>query len=701
MKSYWFSLFVIGLLLAACNPGVTETGDPTQIPTIETEVEAQPEVNPISGGTLVFSFGGGNPRHFNPALLSGSATVIPGTQMFASPLRFDKNWNPKPYLAESWEVSDDGLSITLNLVKNAVFHDGSPITSTDLAFSLNIVKEFHPFKTMFDPVEVVETPDEHTAIIRLSQPHPAILTAMSPAFLPIMPEHIYGDGQEIPTHPANLEPVGSGPFKFVSFEPGKRIVLERFEDFFIPGRPFLEKIEFWIELDPASQVVSMTRQDAHMTSPYLNLNGLEQLENQDHLILTQQGYEGIGAINWLAFNLLREPLSDVRVRQAIAYAINLDFISQYLHQGLSNRANSPIYPDSPFFKPDLPDYAHNPDKAAELLDQAGYTLGGDGYRFSLTLDYIPVLPNQQHDVAYYIQNQLNDIGINVLVRDSASFPEWAQRIGNWEFDMTMDAVFNWADPVIGVHRTYISDNIRQGIVWSNTQNYNNPGVDVILAKAAVEIDFDKRTALYHEFQEIVAEDLPILWINTLPNHTIYHNGLGNPPLSIWGVHSPLDEVFWLDPPQTKFFEAPTLEAGKQYETIIPTGVNAIQLLSESDFFTARQNLSDPNQGFLDLDKSGLQVIGFNKEGIIFLDNSDQLQPGMDISTLVDVHGDLVLPVLIDNAENSEPEHHLHLEGVWPHPSTHVLDPVGIWCGLLTETDIVCALSWEEHLEVNP
>ena len=93
------------------------------------------------------------------------------------------------------------------------------------------------------------------------------------------------------------------------------------------------------------------------------------------------------------------------------------------------------------------------EKANELLDKAGLCAQTDGTRFSLTLDYIPIVPSQQHDVALYLKYQLEKIGIEVEVRTSAGFSEWAERIGNWDFDMTMDAVYNWGDPVIGVHRT--------------------------------------------------------------------------------------------------------------------------------------------------------------------------------------------------------------------------------------------------------
>ncbi|MEM1315265.1 MAG: ABC transporter substrate-binding protein, partial [Pseudomonadota bacterium] len=107
------------------------------------------------------------PRHLNGAVQSGTATGVPSAQIFASPLRFDNEWNPQPYLAESWEVSEDGLTFTLNLRQDALFHDGEPVTSEDVAFTIETIKENHPFKTMFAPVETVETPDAHTAVLKL------------------------------------------------------------------------------------------------------------------------------------------------------------------------------------------------------------------------------------------------------------------------------------------------------------------------------------------------------------------------------------------------------------------------------------------------------------------------------------------------------------------------------------------------------
>ena len=666
---------------------------------VELEPEATPTAPPSSpdeprrGGIVVISYGGGTPRHFNPAVASGTSTAIVGTQIFASPLRYDEHWNPQPYLAKSWDISRDGLLVTLHLVEGATFHDGHPITSEDVAFSVMTVKSYHPFKSMFAPVEEVGTPDPYTAVIRLSRPHPAILLAMSPALLPIIPKHIYGDGQDMKTHPANLAPVGSGPFRLVEYVPGESVVLERNDDYFISGRPYLDGLIIRLEPDPKAQVVDMQREEAHLLPLFVDLDALDRLGKCEHLVITSRGHEGVGAINWLAFNLLRPPLDDERVRQAIAYAVDPDFMVGYLHQGRSRRANSPISSDSPFYASDLPEYRVDLARANQLLNEAGHPTQPDGVRFSLTMDFIPVIPSQQRDVALYLERQLAKVGIKVNVRRSASFPEWAERVGNWDFDMTLDSVYNWGDPVIGVHRTYRCDNIRKGVAWSNTQNYCNPRVDELLTQAERTLDEVQRKALYKEFQQIVTEELPIMWLNLLPFHTVYHAGLGHPPLTIWGIHAPMDNIYWREPPDREYVPVPAFDSTTTRSRVQAVGMQAITLLQEVGLFEASKLCRDPEQDFLELEGTGLHLIGFTREGVIFMDNSGQMKPGIDISTILDLGGNDLLGLFLAAAEGAEGGH-MHSEAVWPHPVTHRVTPMSAWCGRLTTQDMICALEWD-------
>lgn len=160
------------------------------------------------------------PGHLNPAIVSGTPTGIPGVQLFAGLILHDEKFQPQPYLAERWTVSPDGRAYTFHLVKNATFHDGKPVTSEDVKFSIEVVKANHPFgPAMHRALEAVETPNPHRVVFRLSYPNPAFMQVIAPILLPVLPKHVYGT-EEIRKHPANLEPVGSGPFEFVEWERG-------------------------------------------------------------------------------------------------------------------------------------------------------------------------------------------------------------------------------------------------------------------------------------------------------------------------------------------------------------------------------------------------------------------------------------------------------------------------------------------------
>jgi len=489
-------------------------------------------------GTLVIA-STQTPRHLNGAVQSGTATAVPSTQIFASLLRYDNGWEPQPYLAKSWETSADGLTVTFKLVDNATFHDGKPVTSEDVAFSIMTIKENHPFQSMFAPVEAVETPDAHTAVFKLSKPHPALMLALSPALAPILPKHVYGDGQDPKSHPANSAPVGSGPFILTEFTPGEAVVMKKNPNFFLEGRPKLDEIIVRIVKDPSALLIAMENGDADLYPFMAGSQEIRRLEKVDGLTITAEGYAGVGPINWLAFNTQSDKLKDVRVRQAIAYAVDRDFITKALHRGVSQVQRGPIIESSPFFDASIAPYNVDLDKAKALMAEAGFADG-----MSLTIDYIPGPKEQQQSVAEYMKSQLKKIGIELEVRAAPDFPTWAGRVGGHDFELSMDVVFNWGDPVIGVHRTYLCDNIRKGVIWSNTQQYCNPKVDELLNAAAVELDQAKRAALYGEFQQIIGQDVPIYFINALPYHTAYKSGLQDVPTGIWGTMHPMDNVSW-------------------------------------------------------------------------------------------------------------------------------------------------------------
>lgn len=323
------------------------------------------------------------------------------------------------------------------------------------------------------------------------------------------------------------------------FTPGEAVIMKKNPNFFIDGRPKLDEIIIRIIKDPSALLIAMENGDADMYPFMAGSQEIKRLEKVDALSITTDGYAAVGPINWLAFNTASPKLSDVRVRQAISYAVDRDFITKALHRGVSTAQRGPIIESSPYFDETIPSYDVDLDKAKALMAEAGF---GDG--MELTIDYIPGPKEQQQSIAEYMKSQLKKIGVALTVRAAPDFPTWAGRVGGHDFELSMDIVFNWGDPVIGVHRSYLSDNIKKGVIWSNTQQYSNAKVDELLNAAAVELDDAKRASLYAEFQQQVAADLPVYWINALPYHTAYNSKLKNVPTGIWGTMHPMDMIEW-------------------------------------------------------------------------------------------------------------------------------------------------------------
>ncbi len=271
---------------------------------------------------------------------------------------------------------------------------------------------------------------------------------------------------------------------------------------------------------------------------------IDRLANTKGITVTDKGGEGIGPLIWIAYNLTHKPFDDVRVRQAISYMIDRDFITKRLQRGRTVIATGPITPGSPYYNPDVERYKLNQAKAEELLDAAGLKKDAQGNRFKTTITYAPGGRDYTQNIAEYAKAQLKKVGIDLELTPAADFPSWAKKVGDQDFDITMDAVFNWGDPMIGVNRTYLSSNIRKGVIWSNTQSYSNPKVDELLTKAAAEPDLEKRKADYMEFQSIVVNDAPVMFINVLPTTTAYDSRLKDVPTGIWSATSPIDEMHW-------------------------------------------------------------------------------------------------------------------------------------------------------------
>jgi peptide/nickel transport system substrate-binding protein len=470
---------------------------------------------------------------------SGIATMMPAAQLFASPIRLDKNWKPQPYLAESWTLSPDNRSITLVLRKNAVFHDGKPITAEDVKFSIETIRDNHPFKTMYGPVNAVTINDAQTAVIRLAEPHPAVLLALSTSLTPIIPKHIFGDGTDVKIHPRNATPVGSGAFKLVEFKPGEHIIMDRFDRFFMKDEPKLERIIVRLFKDPTSLLLAFERGEVDVHQALTDPREIERARK----IPSAQVYKAapaIGPLTWLAFNTKSPKLADKRVRQAINFAIDKKYILEAMLGNMNARATGPIAMGSPYYSADVEKYDFNLGQATKLLDDAGLKPGANGVRMTLDIDAIPGSADFKA-IQEYMKPALAKIGIEANVRLSPDFPTWARRVSSLQFEATLDSVYNWGDPVIGVHRTWLTSNIKPGVIWSNTQSYSNPKVDEWLAAAGQEMNLAKRKELYKQMQKAVVDDCPVAFLYEQAFYEAYLGKVQNPPKGIWGLMDAVNE----------------------------------------------------------------------------------------------------------------------------------------------------------------
>lgn len=493
---------VAGVLTGCQSGGDQPQTDDTQAPptTPETSPEAE---GPLYGGTLVIA--GSDPGTLNPAVTSaGNVHPVTG-HIFNGLVRLDHDFQPQPDLAEDWEVSEDGTTYTFELAE-ASWHDGEPFTSADVKFTFEeVLTEEHPrTRTALGPIlDGIDTPDERTVVFRLSQPYAPFLKLIDEDNGAILPKHLF-EGTDPRQNPASAEPVGTGPFMFESKE-ADRITLVRNPDYFKEGEPYLDEVVFRF-MPPGPQATqALLAGEADWISP--SDPDVERVRQEEGVVVTERGREGFARVVRLIPNMEREPWDDVRVRQAVAYAIGnegRELISEAAYSGVMKPATGPISQDfPPWYTDDVPDYPQDLDKARQLLDEAGLVAGDDGVRFRVSFIYDQGFAN----AADLVIQQLKEVGI-VLEPEVMEFAAWVKKLYiDKDFDLGYSQLTDPPDPDIGTRRAYDCDNIAPA-PFSNGSSYCNRELDELWVEAAAEADRDRRVELYAEIQRIIVEDQP-------------------------------------------------------------------------------------------------------------------------------------------------------------------------------------------------
>jgi len=484
-------------------------------------VTTSPAAAQKRGGTLV-QLTYPEPPSLAPYINTSLAVPQVSSKVYDGLVEYDFNLQPIPSLAESWTVAPDGKSITFKLRPGVKFHDGQPFTSADVQFSImEVLKKVHPRGINFlKEVAAVETPEIYTAVIKLTEPAPYLMKALSAADSPMLPKHIFEKG-DIRNHENANKPVGTGPFKFVEWRRGELIRLDRNPDYWRSGQPYLDRIVVRFIPDAATRTALMENGEAHVAGygalPY---SDAKRLSTNSGIEITTKGYEMFSMMNDLTFNTKRPPFDNVKVRQALSYAVDRQFVVDNVFFGFGKPATGQIssnFAASGLYNPNVRDYSQPNalETANKLLDEAGFPRGANGTRFEITLDTLASYGDYYQREAEVIQQNFAKIGVKVTIR-SEGLATWLKRaFTDYDFDLTQNGLANLSDPVLGMHRAVHSRSIRQGSVFANGSRWSSPKTDQLMDAAAKELDTDRRKELYAELQKILAEEAPIIWVNEI------------------------------------------------------------------------------------------------------------------------------------------------------------------------------------------
>ncbi|MGB8011704.1 MAG: ABC transporter substrate-binding protein [Terriglobales bacterium] len=435
--------------------------------------------------------------------------------LFDALLTRDEHFDVQPGLADRWETPDP-LTYVFHLHRGVSFHNGQPLTSRDVKWTFDSLLQgkIRSTKTStYRFVDHIDVPDDFTVIFHLKEPYASLLWNLSEGAIGIVP---YGTLDEM-----TRKPVGSGPFKFVSAEQDKEVILERNDNYWgTKTRP--SRVRFTVVPDPTTRALELRKGSADLAINALTPDTVVALESEPHLQIER----GAGTIlSYLAFNTRDPLLRDVRVRQAIACAIDRGPLLQYIWRGFAQPASSVLPTQSWAYAADVAGFAYDPKKAAKILDEAGYPLR-NGERFHLVMK--TSTEESTRLLAAVLQQQLRAVGITLDIRTyefatfladvtAGAFEVYSLRwIGGNEDPDIFDTAFHSRNfPPAGRNRSF----------------YSNPQVDHLIDQARRETDQDLRKHLYAEVQEILAHEVPAINLWYLDNVLVHTRRVQNVTLN--------------------------------------------------------------------------------------------------------------------------------------------------------------------------
>ncbi len=491
----------------------------------------EPEIKRPDGITIGFL---SDAKRLLPLLASDSASGDISGHIFNGLTKYDRDIKVTGDLAESWEVSKDGLTITFHLRKGVKWHDGDEFTAGDVVFTYETVtdpKVPTPYGSNYGPVSKVEAIDRYTVRVRYKEPYAPALESWG---MGIIPGHIL-KGKDLKSEVFNRNPIGTGPYRLKEWVTGQKIVLEAFDGYF-EGRPKVNKYLARVIPDTATMFLELKFGGIDfmgLTPPQYKLQSGSELFKK---YFQKFRYPAFG-YTYLGYNLMDPRFADKRIRRAISHAINKQDIIDGVLLGYGSPCTGPFPPESWAYNPEVKDPEFSPEKARALLKDAGWILRDDGILYKDNKPFIfTVLINQGNEVrskaAQIIKEHLKKTGIVMEIK----VLEWQAMLHEFIDKKRYEAVIlGWAlsrDP--DIYDIWHSSKTKEGEF--NFISYKNEEADRLLLKGRSTFDPDKRKQIYHRLHEILSEDQPVTFLfvpDALPVLHKRFKGVEKAPIGIW------------------------------------------------------------------------------------------------------------------------------------------------------------------------
>lgn len=441
---------------------------------------ATTELTPIKGG-IVRTTISSEPDNLDPHLSAAADTEAIMNNVFEGLIGFTPDGEFVPRLAESFEVSNDGLNYTFVIRTDVKFHNGNPLTINDVLYSYNRLSGLSgeaPLSSKFAKVTQIEKLDDHTIRFILSERSASFLSACTEAVIPA------GYTEQ------SSQPIGTGPFLFKAYVPGQKIILDTNPNYYNADRmPYIDTIEFRIVSDPNSTLLALKSGDLDLAE--IDYNNVLTLDHDYNIFSSPQNM-----VQLMALNNEVPPFDDIRVRQAIHYAIDKDVIVAGVANGFATKLYTTASPVMAFWYNDLSasdPYPYNPEQAKALLSEAGYPNG-----FTTTIK-VPSNYPFHIDTAQVLADMLSQVGITLNI-ELIEWGQWLETVyTNGDYATTIVGLAGKLEP----HEIFVRF---QSDYAKNFYHFKNAEYDTLISQANLEIDNNKRADLYKQAQKLVADE---------------------------------------------------------------------------------------------------------------------------------------------------------------------------------------------------